>query len=306
MKINLIYIPVILLFLSSCQEKDLGLNANYNAPKGLVITENLVRVVDSSFSFTDEKRVFKNVQTWEFDKGFIQSSSFESNEGGTNKSKYDNFGRKTESVNYSPKNKTTTTLVLSYDKYGNEVLSRMSEKLDTNETEEVKSFFRTTYIYDENGNMLRKEKRSALPSKLQGTSNLADFFEYAYDERGNQIQAISTLIGIKDDKVYDNDNNLIEYIRLNTNRHTLIHKENNIYEDGLLVKTITGKSEYNTAHETYFEYNEKGQLVKEYDSFSTPSITKYLDYDSFGNWTREEIFEGNKLQRFRTRTIVYK
>src|SRR5690554_6763174 len=304
MKINFLYIPIILLFLSSCQEKDLELNANPIAPKDLVITKNLVRVTDSLFQIKENKIVFDYVEVWEFDKGFIHSSSFESKDGGTFKNKHDNFGRKTESVYYSPKNKMTTTLVMSYDKYGNEVLSRMSEKLDTDETAEVKSIFRTTYIYDENGNMLRKEKRSALPSKLQGTSNLVDFFEYTYDEKGNQIQAISTLNGIKDDKVYDNDNNLIEYIRLNTNRHTLLHKENNIYEDGLLVKTITGKSEYNTAHETYFEYNEKGQLVKEYDSFSTPSITKYLDYDSFGNWTREEIFEGNKLQRFRTRTIV--
>jgi len=308
MKIKFLYISVILLLAYSCNKRnnviseeieDLGLNAN---PTFLIqnrnnfnLTKNLSKLTDSVFIFTDKKKILSSVSVWEFNDGFVTTQSVESFQNEvldySSKTEHDNYGRPIKILRYYPQMEEEQISIRSYDEYGNII----TDQLFKNSVKIPTTNYKHIYEY-ENENVIKK---TLFNVNLNSTSEEI----YTYDDRGNKIQEIS-FDNIKTSNVYDDNNNLIETIRIDMEDNSIGAQTKYIYKDGLLFKKINGKGKNHIGgEETIYEYNENRRIIKE--SYSS-GLTKYLDYDSFSNWTKKEFYRSNRLEGAHFRTIVYK
>lgn len=181
--------------------------------------------------------------------------------------KYDDNGNQTEVYEYNPDGTVSQKVVYEYDNNGN----RIGRK---NYTPDGKLWRRSVFKYNDRGQQVTCDKYSA-------DSVLLEQLTYKYDEKGNMAAELLYVYRLNDTsdkrKIYDpSDPNKV--VRLD------------------YVKT--------------FSYDDSGKKIGEVNniygtSFPFTTAFKYAQYDTAGNWGREEFIENGKPTNIIERVIEY-
>ena len=229
-----------------------------------------------------------------------------SNEGGLDNSSvltYDANGLLEQEDNYNADGSPGFTNVYKYDKRGNIISTKLydafgslflktSSSYDSrdNETEEVNYtqvvekdkhkdvvLNRTTWLYDEKGNMVEEQYFDGDSSVTRKTVNKYD--------NGNKIEQKKSESGttLKTTYKYDARGNVIEEIQYDA--------------DGNIAARITSgyDDKGNEAEELYYDKD---------NNLQTHTVFK-ITYDKNGNWTRREQLDNDKTIMVTVREIAY-
>jgi YD repeat-containing protein len=150
---------------------------------------------------------------------------------------------------------------------------------------EYKGKYYGTWEYDSNNNLLSY-------TVYNEAGEITEKTEYTYDSEGNVLTEYEDRgLGICESEYsYDSNGNVISYIQYYNS--DLEHITKYLYNDsGLLIQqtSTTYSDDGEETTESFFEYDENGNLVKESDTDGT--YTEYV-YDTYGNLLTESASDG--------------